>query len=173
MENSVRWGTGLTAIRPGVLKLENGRLSLVSEGKEVFGVGVPAPGLLRWPWYGMNASFTLHIGGQKYSVTFMPLGAQASQYQASLDTGARWKAAVEGGAPPVGGQRTWIRGVRVLAGLSWILLAFMGSLIGLAMLANPHGGPFQIYRALGGLIMLVCLARAWGRIRDFRGGNAR
>jgi hypothetical protein len=95
------------------------------------------------------------------------------KYQASLDTGARWKAALEGGAPPVGGQRTWIRGVRVLTGLSWILLALMGSLIGLAMLANPDGGPFQIYRALGGLIMLVCLARVWVRIRDFRSGNAR
>jgi hypothetical protein len=173
MENPVRWGTGLTVIRQGVLKLENGRLSLVSEGKEVFGVGVPAPELFRWPWYGMNASFTLHIGGQKYSVTFMPLGALGSQYQASLDTGARWKAVLEGGAPPAGGQRSWIRGVRVLTGLSWILLALMGSLLGLAILANPAGGPFQIYRALGGLMMLVCLARVWVRIRDFRGGNAR
>ena len=62
---------------------------------------------------------------------------------------------------------------RVLTGLRWILLALMGSLLGLVMLANPAGGPFQIYRAIGGLIMLVCLARVWVRIRDSRGGNAR
>jgi len=166
IEDGVRWGRGLTALRPGILKLEKGRLSLVSDGREVFGVAVPASRLFSWPWYGMNTSFRVRLGEQKYSVSFMPPGARGSRYQAALNTGARWKKAIEGEAHADRGRRSWIGKVSIATWLLWILLAFMGAVIGLALLASPGGGPLT--RVSGGMIMVLSLVRAWMRIRDFR-----
>jgi len=171
MESWVRWGTGLWAQAEGVLTLENGRLALKSEAEEVFAIRVPAPGVLRWPWIGMNTSFTVRIGERKYSVTFMPSAAGGSRWLAALDTGAQWKSAIERGTTPVGGQRRWIRGARVITGLLWLLLPIMGSLLGLVVMANPDGGPFQLYRVFGGLMIVVSLMRIWMAIRNLRGSR--
>ena len=94
---------GLTGSESGVLKLNRGRLSFVTDaGRQVFDAALSELKGVKYPLLSAGAGVNFEIGSEKYRVSFIQPGNTAMGEYASIPDaralGKAWKPILESGA---------------------------------------------------------------------------
>lgn len=68
----------LTGVKEGLLILKEGNVSFVTEGAVEFNVPITEMKDVKWPFYEMGLSFTVHVNGKKHRFIFSDPVASAA-----------------------------------------------------------------------------------------------